>query len=225
MLEAMLMGGGSMGLYFPNSGPGSKFLVMGNTTMGYFGMVTPEELFTRVQLQEAIGVFGGTLQTKAFTWVKVMMDSKVLFVPSEPVTINTSWNALNSAGAVYGDSARIYGYDKAFKMRLPVGDVSDPTGGSDIAIDSSAGIRAAEWFRFIAAVGGYGYANYSGPRWQLLAQTTLGQSGYSMMQNTVTTPSNSALALGVLRRTSTPKVSSTRYWLPFLELDQTWTPV
>ncbi|QVW55797.1 hypothetical protein pEaSNUABM9_00216 [Erwinia phage pEa_SNUABM_9] len=89
--------------YYPNSGPGPKYLLAGNTTMGYFGRVTTAELYTRAEFVAASQLTGHTTYSGGTEgWYKFFYQGTVFYFPVSPTGSNVSWQMLYQAGLVYG---------------------------------------------------------------------------------------------------------------------------
>lgn len=100
MLETLLASGGMM--YLPWSGPGNKTLIKGTRRLGYFGLVTDNELFgASVFYGINPGLTGNRMNTTA-GWLKFILDDRILFVKRYNIMNSTSWQTLYDAGAIYG---------------------------------------------------------------------------------------------------------------------------
>lgn len=106
MLETMLSAGASQGKrYFPESGPGTKYLATGDENAGYFGKVSSDVIYS-------IGGFNGEIVTEGtepalgggevFGWYKFVYKGKFLLIASHPVKQSVSWNQLYLRGLIYG---------------------------------------------------------------------------------------------------------------------------
>lgn len=100
---------GATGIY-PDSGPGSKTMVMGDMNEGYFGMVTQQELAKGTEIFAAFaeGKSLGTavgLDTSDLFWLKFALDGKVCYFPSRNIGANLVWNDLANNGAARGDAS------------------------------------------------------------------------------------------------------------------------
>lgn len=96
------MGGGA---YLPDSGPGSKSLIAGNTTLGYFGLVSPADMFGQYDMSVATPLVAGTPSPPTnpnFGWWKFVYNGKYLFIPNDAVRNTVSWNDAYAAGLIYG---------------------------------------------------------------------------------------------------------------------------
>lgn len=92
------------GAIYPDSGPGPKTLLQGNTIAGYFGTTTIAELFTHSQLLNAT-ISAGALppvHSGAEGWYKFFYRGRVIYLPISPVASSISWNTLYTNGLVYG---------------------------------------------------------------------------------------------------------------------------
>lgn len=86
--------------YYPDSGPGNKYLLAGDGTNGYFGRVSQQELFTVAELNDLIRP--DTAPTKiAFDWLKFFRNGKIVYLPTAG-TLTATWTALYQAGAIFG---------------------------------------------------------------------------------------------------------------------------
>ncbi|AFQ96614.1 virion structural protein [Erwinia phage phiEaH2] len=99
---------GSTAIY-PDSGPGSKVMLMGDLNEGYFGMVTQQELAKGVDVYAAfaegksLGTAGG-VDTADMFWLKFALDGKICYFPSRNIGANITWNTLANNGAARGDA-------------------------------------------------------------------------------------------------------------------------
>lgn len=105
MLEALLAAGGGGG-YYPNSGPGSKRLLVGDEQLGYFGTVSEELLnnpndiiadsLSRSSGKTVYATFNNTL------WNKFFFQGKVLYLPVKPIAYGFSYHDIAKAGMLLG---------------------------------------------------------------------------------------------------------------------------
>uniref|UniRef100_A0AB39CD75 Virion structural protein n=1 Tax=Pseudomonas phage RVTF4 TaxID=3236931 RepID=A0AB39CD75_9VIRU len=106
MIELMLIVGKSRGvIQFPDSGPGSKTLMLGTKDLGYFGEVPENQFLGRGEFLSMHPVKGDVTTPPAghvFTWHKFMYKEKVIYLPSWHMQSNNKWNDLYNAGLVYG---------------------------------------------------------------------------------------------------------------------------
>ncbi|ANZ49243.1 putative virion structural protein [Erwinia phage vB_EamM_Huxley] len=91
---------------FPDSGPGSKVMLIGDMNEGYFGLVSEEELFNAPALHAKINEGNaspvGTVNAIPATrhWYKFARDGKIVYLASYN-HINILWRDLYTRGAVY----------------------------------------------------------------------------------------------------------------------------
>lgn len=106
MMESMVTADSGGNTYFPDSGPGSKFLVDGDKSIGYFGAVTTTELFTEQEIIYATReVTGARRALDGMVWHKHFYDGRVLYVLDRPM-YDTTRNSLYSAGLIYGETGQ-----------------------------------------------------------------------------------------------------------------------
>ncbi len=84
-------------------GPGSLTPVAGTTKLGFFGEVPAANFITGADLCAAIGLTEGTLQHSDEPWLKFAKATQTIFITKKPIRHSVSWDAINAAGAVYGD--------------------------------------------------------------------------------------------------------------------------
>ena len=91
---------------FPDSGPGTKVMLIGDMDEGYFGLVSEDELFNagalHSKINEGNSTPAGALNTFPATrhWYKFARDGKILYLASYN-HINIRWQDLYTRGAVY----------------------------------------------------------------------------------------------------------------------------
>ncbi len=95
--------------------PGGKVILKGDKKYGFLGFVQPEEMgliesnpeesqeFSGTNLAVAIGLTNGNAINDYTPWMKFYVDSEIIFVPVKPLRRSVTWNAIYSAGAIYGD--------------------------------------------------------------------------------------------------------------------------
>lgn len=96
--------------------PGSKHLLAGNKTAGFYGFVQAEEFgiiegnpevsqaMSGANLALAIGLTQGTVINNKTAWMKFSRNGEVFFVPVKPIRHSMPWNAIYNQGAVYGNA-------------------------------------------------------------------------------------------------------------------------
>lgn len=189
MLELLLTTGGGALPEYPNSGPDPKRLRYGDETLGYFGEVTKSELFTTPELRTELDFYAGS-EISFNTWVKMFLDSKVIFFPLGRIANALSWNDLYNSGLVYGvDNTGVvpgtvptnqlkytFKNKELFKVRLFKGSTEDPTGGVTGPATPSAStpqLINSEWFRVLGALCSEAIPGYTGNRFSIYDKVTL----------------------------------------------------
>jgi len=236
-----MMSGGSKPLVeYPDSGPGPKVLRKGDETLGWFGNLTPEELFTGKELLALTGLPDTTSLFGRWVWVKVMVDKQVLFIPSTTIASGLSWETLYQNGLVYGDGTvgkypsgtpvkqnkLLRKSDNFFRIRLFGKNDPDPATAAEGAGKEQL-LKDYEFGRFISAIY-YGKPELTNS-WGLFPF----DSGLSWVARVIlTSPSQSSnltKVLGLYLRTSNSALLETLYyektsswsglqWWPVLEL-------
>lgn len=233
MLE-LLNGGGGGGLFYPNSGPGSKYLQYGTPTLGFFGTVSAAEMFSNYQLYEALDFWSGEGLADAGEWLKYMFNNRVCFTPKKELRMTVSWNQLYNAGLVYGtDDNGVFPVGTGvkqmrvltketdfFKVRLFRGSPIDPA--TVVSGTYPEGLRESEWLRFIASIAATPPAGYTGPAWKLFpnADLTNGKSIHMQETNAANTANALFYTNALYTVSHLPKTTeNTGYaWRPVLEL-------
>lgn len=91
---------------FPDSGPGTKVMLIGDMNEGYFGLVSEEELFNApamyAKINEGNSTPVGSVNAIPATrhWYKFARDGKIVYLASYN-HINIRWQDLYTHGAVY----------------------------------------------------------------------------------------------------------------------------
>jgi len=99
---------GATGIY-PDSGPGSKTMLMGDMNEGYFGMVTQQEfisggdLFASFAEGKSLGSATGVTDNDMF-WMKFALDGKICYFPSKNIGTGLIWNDIVNNGAGRADA-------------------------------------------------------------------------------------------------------------------------
>ena len=84
--------------------PGSNMLIAGTMEEGFFGEVPSSELITGDALASQVGISQGISQHSTAGWLKFAYKGEIQFVAKKPIRRSISWNAINTAKCVYGDS-------------------------------------------------------------------------------------------------------------------------
>lgn len=122
------------------TGPGPQKLLTGDDRLGYYGTVGESDFISSLELlwellpERAVDI--GTNPIPELEWHKLIIDAKVLFIPSVTMAVNVTWEQLYARGLINGDgnegspssgvepvlqNARINVRDSVFSVRLPRG--------------------------------------------------------------------------------------------------------
>lgn len=241
MLEALLAGGGDpRGIYYPDSGPGTKWLKKGDTQAGWFGEVNSDDLFTGEQIMGAANFWQGSNATQptlaGVVWLKFFYKGKVLYVAKYPFKGAIDWNSIYNAGLVYGtrDNGRypvgagVYQYIQmnkkegqrnwGLKPRLLTGVLTDPSPGN-----TPEELAGGEWAQLVGRV-----VNLTNglvlDKWDNVGSIGwLGNTNYqTLTQETAADTLTNCVVRGattsLIQFTRTTKASTSYYWRPVLEL-------
>lgn len=85
-----------------HTGPGPQKLIAGDHELGFFGEVSPTELFEGNVLASMVGLTAGNSHYPNAGWLKFADRGKILFIAKKPFRYSISWAQLYSAGLVYG---------------------------------------------------------------------------------------------------------------------------
>jgi len=222
--------------FYPKSGPGPKNLLLGDTVMGYFGTVDPADMFSHAELIKAafLKTYKPTTYGGTEGWYKFFYNSKVLYLPINPVGYNVEYATLYSEGLVYGtddtgkypmspavNQNRMLGRDSVsegrfyFRVRLPSLGPDPFTNGTP----GSGNYQGSEAQMFNYLVSGK-WASLNNVHWNL----------YCLFQNSVSGNTAAAFKLATLslggwtnagKGTVGGSGSSNWYWFPVLELVDT----
>lgn len=102
MLEILLRPTNSL-QYYPNSGPGTKYLRQGDTDLGVFGEVLETDIGIFPALMDAVGVPSADRLFNPLsvnTWIKMFYKGKVIYLPMFP-TARVSYQLLENAKVTY----------------------------------------------------------------------------------------------------------------------------
>lgn len=225
----MLEGAG----FYPNSGPGPKNLLQGDSLLGYFGTVSADEIFTHKKLVDTVFAKGVKPNVYSGTegWYKFFYQGKVLYFPVSPCGYNVSWATLYSEGLVYGadgtgkypfpaaspvDQGRIFPADSLSEGRFYYR-VRLPSAGPDPFPNSTpgSGIYGGSEIEMINFLYNGKWAKLSGTYWTL----------WCMLQNSIVGATTSAKEATLSMASWGNFIKSTTdgniYWYPMLELVDT----
>lgn len=145
--------------------PGSPYLLSGTMEEGFFGEVPASELITGDALASECGISQGTSQHSTAGWLKFAYKGEIQFVAKKPIRHSISWDAINTANCVYGDSGdkTVVIGGKTYKVTLmralePTNDPKTAASGSSGAVN-----HHSEWNRLMCQIheeavnGSWGY--------------------------------------------------------------------
>lgn len=133
----------------------------------YKGIVPSAEFVTDAQISSLAGITAGGATTIINAgWIHYQFeDGTEFYIAKCPIRRSVSWNALNTAGCVFG-SKIVTIAERRFKVRLLKGFTTDPITDPTVEQDAVA-VKDTEWGRFILPVslhktGDYpNYANFT----------------------------------------------------------------
>lgn len=134
--------------------PGNKNLIAGDMQEGFFGEVSSSELITGDALASQVGISQGNSQHSTAGWLKFAWKGKILFIAKKPIRNSISWDAINTAKCVYGDSG-----DKTveiggltYKVRLMR--ALEPSNDPKTTVSASSGTvnHYSEWNRLMCQI-------------------------------------------------------------------------
>lgn len=134
--------------------PGPKNLISGTMQEGFFGEVSSGELITGDSLASQVGISQGTSQHSTAGWLKFAYKGKIQFIAKKPIRNSISWDAINTAKCVYGDSGdkQIIVDGKIYKVRLMR--ALDPSINPKAAASAYSGTvnHGSEWNRLMCQI-------------------------------------------------------------------------
>ncbi|QVW55048.1 hypothetical protein pEaSNUABM29_00004 [Erwinia phage pEa_SNUABM_29] len=220
--------------YYPNSGPGPKYLLAGDTLMGYFGRVTAAEFIARQAFVTATGLTGYTQYVGGNEgWYKFYYQGSVVYIPVSPVASNISWQMIYQAGMAYGtDNNGKYSYPVAspvnqskiipiqtpegrfyIRPRLPTSTMNDP----DTVTTSPP--TAAQYAGSILGM----MIKVRNGEWE--SNTSGEWTAYIVCQNTMSTNTTNhrlaTMASTIWNAVQKGLAATTQYWWPVVELVDT----
>lgn len=179
---------------------GSNTIVAGDSSYGFYGEVSSEDLISGDDLAILIGLSAGTAQNSDSGWLKVVDKNKMLLIAKKTFRYTISWDNINAVNGVFGRTISIDGVK--YVLRL---------------------LSTTEWDRFMYPLhtdhpsGSSVWANYSDC--DLLVHNSCGNGSYSW----TSTPQSSSRVFrggtGVSYSYSNPpSTANVNYgWRPVLE--------
>lgn len=107
-------------------GPGPVELQVGTPETGFFGETDTLDLWTGSELANAVGLTAGTAQNDNSPWLKYLHRGVIKYVAKHAYRRGISWDQLNNAGLVYGETVIENAQGDRFKVRLLTGGDADP---------------------------------------------------------------------------------------------------
>lgn len=92
--------------YMPYTGPGPQILNRGDWNFGYFGKLPMSDLFTTQDCKNFVGTIptSATENTDAnLGWFKFVYKGRIIFIASQALYANLTWELLYRAGVIYGN--------------------------------------------------------------------------------------------------------------------------
>ena len=138
-----------------NSGsPGNPMLIAGTMEEGFFGEVPASELITGDALASECGISRGTSQHSTAGWLKFAYKGEIQFVAKKPIRHSISWDAINTAKCVYGDSGdkTVVIGGKTYKVTLMR--ALEPTNDPKTVASAASGVanHYSEWNRLMCQI-------------------------------------------------------------------------
>ena len=81
---------------------GSNTIVAGDSSYGFYGEVSGEDLISGDDLASSIGLTTGVSQNSDAGWLKVIDGNKMLLIAKKTFRHSISWNNINAVNAVFG---------------------------------------------------------------------------------------------------------------------------
>ena len=135
-------------------GPGPSKLIAGNMEEGFFGETSSSELISGSYLASLVRITQGTSQHSDAGWLKFAYEGEIQFVAKKPIRHSISWEAINTANCVFGDSGdtTIIRGGLTYKVTLmralePSNDPKTPSGMYSGAIN-----HYSEWNRLMCQI-------------------------------------------------------------------------
>ncbi|QVW56023.1 hypothetical protein pEaSNUABM10_00160 [Erwinia phage pEa_SNUABM_10] len=221
------------GKYYAASGPGPKYLLLGDENFGYFGKVTTAEMFTNLELWNVTLAGKGTTAQRQFFvegWFKFFYKGNVIFMPQGPTASNLSWNDLYNLGYMYGiDGVGKYptttpvsqlrqislnkaGVTSYFRLRTPRASLNEPD-AYFVGRPGTGNYAGSELELLTRLFSGGEWGNENGSQW--------GQ--WCMMQDTISSNPSTSFRTSTMTGTNwsvgtKSGAGSSQYWWPVLEL-------
>lgn len=205
------------------SGPGPTALVYGTTDLGYYGTLASTDFLTLAQLRTLTGFTGGTDNTAwDGRWIKMAVNSKVLFIPSVYLASAVSRNALLAQNLIFGKSIVNNGYTFSARVAKISDGVQTAISANTQNIDRNRLEWAnSEWGKIVSALLTPAQ-DTDWPHWLLFDRTAFlvpGPSLYFNVQEVRTGASTTSVVVNnnLGSFTSFSDAAAGSKWLPILE--------
>jgi hypothetical protein len=217
-------------------GPGPTTLLQGDTTLGYYGEMAGSDFFTTAEVSAGVGYAAGTVYTAVPTWIKMIIDGVVIYIPKTPLKSQCFWNDIYNAKSVYGEktigkypvgagvkqNAQLVKGGYRFKVRLGSAG-ADPLALPSPNVPTNAAYAASEWGRIINALA---LPKRVGSAWGLYDMGPI-LTGHVATKNTYSAGTTNAIIVEAITNpvlNAYGKSTNAFTWVPILELttDATW---
>mgnify|MGYP001266195815 CR=1 FL=1 len=147
------------------SGSPGSMLGVGTMQEGFFGEVPASELITGDALASECGISQGTSQHSTAGWLKFAYKGEILFVAKKPIRRSISWDAINTAKCVYGDSGDKTVTIDGIAYKVTLMRATNPTNDPKTVASAASGEvnHHSEWNRLMCQIheeainGSWGY--------------------------------------------------------------------
>ena len=134
--------------------PGAKNLISGTMEEGFFGEVSSSELITGDDLASQVGISQGTSQHSTAGWLKFAYKGEMQFVAKKPIRHSISWDTINTAKCVYGDSGDKTVTIDGLTYKVTLMRALEPTNDPKTTASASSGEvnHGSEWNRLMCQI-------------------------------------------------------------------------
>lgn len=95
---------------------GSNTIVAGDSSYGFYGEVSSEDLISGNDLASLIGLTAGTAQNSDAGWLKVVDKNKMLLIAKKTFRHTISWDNINAVNGVFGRTISIDGVKYVLRL-------------------------------------------------------------------------------------------------------------
>lgn len=134
--------------------PGSKYLISGTMEEGFFGEVPTSKLITGNALASRVGISEGISQHSTAGWLKFAYKGEIQFVAKKPIRHSISWDAINTANCVYGDSGDKTVTINGLTYKVTLMRTTNPSNNPKTAASANSGTinHHSEWNRLMGQI-------------------------------------------------------------------------